>query len=127
MPSDSNPRRNLLKARPYSYMGFMPEELVFDKETGSIVRFRRMFEMPNWDGVEENETTFIVEDPLDRLDKIAARFWGSDRQELYWVIAARNNMDLPDAHIRKGIRLKIPSKAWVDEHFLPQSQGYIER
>lgn len=108
-------------------MNFMPEELVFDKETNSLVRFRRMFEMPNWDGVEEEEFTFVVEDPEDRLDKMAARFWGTERQELFWVIAARNSMDLPDANIRKGVRLKIPSKAWIDEYFLPQAQNYIER
>jgi hypothetical protein len=125
--AEPGPRKNLLKARPYSFMNFMPEEIAFDKETSSVVRFRRMFEMPNWDGVEEDEHVFIVEDPADRLDKIADRFWGADRLELYWVIAARNNMDLPDANIRKGTRLRIPSRRWIDDKFLPQAQAYIER
>jgi hypothetical protein len=127
MSIEPNPRTNLLKARPYSFMNFMPEELVYDKETGSLIRFRRMFEMPDWTGVEVEEKTFIVESPNDRLDKIAARFWGSERWELYWVIAARNNMDLPDANLRKGTRLKIPSVRWIDEHLLPQAQDSTDR
>lgn len=114
------PRKNTLKARPYSFMNFMPEQLIYDKETDQLIRFRTMFYMPNWDGVEVEERTYIVEDPDDRLDKMAARFWGVDRQELYWVIAARNNLDLPDASIRKGTRLKIPSINWIDTKLLPQ-------
>lgn len=127
MPNEPNPRKNTLKARPYSFMNFMPEELIYDKESGGLVRFRRMFEMPNWAGVEDNEFTYIVESDNDRLDKMAYRFWGAERQEMYWVIAARNNLDLPDANIRKGTRLKIPSRAWLDEKFFPQAQNYIER
>jgi hypothetical protein len=125
--SEPKPRKNTLKARPYSFMNFMPEQLIYDKDTEQLVRFRMMFEMPNWDGVEEEERTYIVEDPNDRLDKMAARFWGIDRQELYWVIAARNNLDLPDVSIRKGTRLKIPSKNWIDSKLLAQVSNYIER
>lgn len=124
---EPNPRKNVLKARPLSFMNFMPEQLAYDKEAGGLVRFRSMFEMPNWDGVEVEEITYIVDSANDRLDKIAARFWGSDRQEMYWIIAARNNLDLPDTQLYKGRKLKIPSRGWIDNKFLPQAQEYLDR
>ena len=108
-------------------MNFMPEQLIYDKAEQGLVRFRAMFEMPSWDGVAEGEKTIVIEDPNDRLDKIAAREWGAERQELYWVIAARNHLDLPDVQLYKGKKLKIPSKAWVDTKLLPQSQLFVER
>jgi len=108
-------------------MLFMPEQLVHDKESGDLIRFRAMFEMPNWDGVEEDEVTISIDDPDARLDKLAAQHWGSDRQELFWVIAARNNLDLPDVQLYKGRKLKIPSRAWIDNKLLPQAEKYLER
>lgn len=124
---DLKPRKNLLKAGPFSYMNFMPEQLIYDKELQGLVRFRAMFEMPNWDGVENDEFTYIISGSSERLDKIAARFWGIDRQELYWVIAARNKLDLPDVELYKGRYIKIPSRNWIDTYLLPQTQDYIER
>lgn len=124
---DPNPRKNLLRAGPFSYMNFMPEQLIYDKELQGLVRFRAMFEMPNWDGVEDDEFTYIISSSDERLDKIAARFWGIDRQELYWVIAARNKLDLPDVELYKGRSIKIPSRNWIDTYLLPQTQDYIER
>jgi hypothetical protein len=124
---DPNPRKNLLKAGPFSYMNFMPEQLIYDKELQGLVRFRAMFEMPNWDGVENDEFLYIISSSEERLDKIAARFWGIDRQELYWVIAARNRLDLPDVELYKGRSIKIPSRSWIDTYLLPQTQDYIER
>jgi len=124
---EPNPRRNILKAGPLSFMNFMPEQLVYDKGEDGLVRFRSMFEMPNWDGVEEDEITYVVDSGNDRLDKIAAAFWGVDRQEMYWIIAARNNLDLPDSQLYKGRKLKVPSRGWIDNRFLPQSQEYLER
>jgi hypothetical protein len=127
MTNEPSPKRNILKAGVFSMMNFMPEQLAYDKELGTLVRWRSMFEMPNWDGVEAEETTYIIDDPEDRLDKIAARFWGNDRMGLYWVIAARNNLDLPDVQLYKGKRLKIPSRGWIDTKMLPQAQKYVER
>ena len=124
---EPNPKKNVLKSVPFSFMPFMREQLIFDKAEGGLVRFRGMFEMPNWDGVEVDETTFVVEDSNDRVDKIAFRFWGVDRQELYWVISARNHLDLPDTQLYRGLKLKIPSKNWIDTKLLPQSQKYLER
>ncbi|MDD5510929.1 MAG: hypothetical protein PHI12_08965 [Dehalococcoidales bacterium] len=127
MASDPNPRKNILKASPLSFMNFMPEQVVYDEETDSTIRFRAMFEMPSWDGVEESERTYLVEGPDERLDKIAAAAWGEERSEMYWIIAARNNLDLPDVQLYKGRKLKIPSRNWIDTKFLPQGNRYIER
>lgn len=127
MNNEPNPQKNRLKANLYSCMNFMPEELIFDKEVGSLVRFRTMFEMPNWNGVEEGETTYIVSGIDERLDTIAKRVWGVERQELYWVIAARNNLDLPDVQLYQGRKLKIPSIGWIDTRFLPQSQAFLNK
>jgi len=124
---EPNPKRNVLKSAPFSFMPFMPEQLVFDKAEDGLVRFRAMFEMPNWDGVEADEITFVVDDPNDRVDKIAARFWGNERQGLYWVISARNHLDLPDVQLYRGLKLKIPSKNWIETKLLPQAQKYLER
>ena len=121
---DEKPPKKVLKASELSWMNFQPEQLIYDKEEGSLIRFRAMFEMPNWEGVEEGEITLVIENSTDRLDKIAARMWGPERQELYWVIAARNNLDLPDVQLYKGRKLKIPSKSWIDTKLLPQAQLY---
>ena len=123
MTFEPNPKKRVLRAKAFSFMNFMPEELVYDKDRGCLVRFRTMFEMPSWEGVEEGEITHIVDGSDERLDKLAAKYWGFDRQELYWVIAARNELDLPDVQLYKGRRLKIPSKLWIDTKLLPQAQG----
>jgi hypothetical protein len=127
MASDPNPRRNLLKCSRYSFMNFMPEQLIYDKEAQGTIRFRAMFEMPSWEGVEESEITHVVDTANERLDKLAAQYWGFDRQEMYWVIAARNNLDLPDVQLYAGRKLKIPSKSWIDTYFLNQARNYIQR
>lgn len=121
------PRKNVLKASPMSFMNFMPEQYLFDKESGGLVRFRAMFEMPNWDGVEDGEVTYVIDDPDARLDKIASQFWGSEKVQLYWVIAARNSLDLPDVQLYKGRKIKIPSVDWIETKLIPQSQEYIQR
>jgi hypothetical protein len=117
-----DPKKNVLTYGPYSFMAFQPEQVDFDKETMNYIRFRSMFEMPNWDGVENEEEVIIIEDPNDRLDKIASRMWGVDRRYMYWIIAARNNLDLPDVQLYKGLTLKIPSKNWIDSKLLPQAR-----
>lgn len=117
-------KKKLLKSEWHSFMRFMPEYVLWDDENMNVVRFRGMFEMPSWDGVEEDETTYIVESPNARLDKIASRFWGESRQHLYWIIAARNNLDIPSVSLYEGQRIKIPALNWIESSFLPQSQVY---
>jgi hypothetical protein len=125
--SEPNPRKNVLRASPLSFMNFMPEQYLFDKEQDGLVRFRAMFEMPNWDGVEAGEYTYVIDDPNARLDKLAVKFWGDSKKELYWVLAARNGLDLPDAQLYKGRKIKIPSLEWIETKLLSQAQGYLER
>ncbi len=129
MPAKNEPypRKNVLKASPLSFMNFMPEQYLFDKEQDGLVRFRAMFEMPNWDGVEEGEVTYVIEGPDERLDKIAVLFWGSAKKELYWVLAARNGLDLADVQLYKGRKIKVPSINWIETNLLPQTQEHIER
>ncbi len=121
---DPTPRKGLLRATGGSTMNFMAEELVHDSEEDSLIRFRGMFQMPNWDGVEENEEDYLVDSPWARVDKIAAAYY--DDPELKWVIVARNHLDLPSAQLYKGQVLKIPKKEWVETVLLPQS-NFIEQ
>jgi len=124
---DPDPTKNLLTARQRSWMRFMREELVFDKERDSLVRFRGIFQMPNWDGVEGNEVDHLVESSTERLDKIAVRHWGPGTEELLWVIAARNGLDLPDVELYRGRRLKVPVLSWVETKLLSQAARMIPR
>jgi hypothetical protein len=103
-----------------SPMRFMDEEVIWDSETGSSVRFRRPFEMPSWDGVTDNEVEYIVSDSWMRIDILARHFYGNE--EMGWIIAARNNMDLPDVELYPGRSLKIPTRSWVERTLLRQGR-----
>ena len=118
---DPQPKIGLLRASAYSPMRFMAEQLVFDSEKESLVRFRGPFQMPNWDGVEDTELDYEVDGPWVRLDILANEYY-SGRVELMWVIAARNHLDLPDVQLYMGRRLKIPHEDWVDSVLLPQAR-----
>jgi len=105
----------------------MKEELKYDSELDTLIRFRGSFIMPNWDGVEDNELDYVVDSPWERLDNLAAKMWGEDKQELWWVIAARNNIDLPSVQLYKGKRLRIPNRQWVIDKLLPQFRQVVEK
>lgn len=51
----------------------------------------------------------------DRLDKLAQAYYGT--MALWWVIAARNNLDLPDIQIYGGVKVIIPDPAYVTATF----------
>lgn len=110
----------VLTATAGSPMRFQAETVIWDAEAGAPVRFRQPFVMPNWNGVTDNETDYIVADPWMRCDILAKRAYGSE--ELWWVIAARNDMDLPDVQLYLGRRLKIPQRAWVERTLLRQGR-----
>ncbi len=118
---EPSPKKGLLTAGPFSPMKFMAEQLIFDKEKDSLVRFFGPFQMPNWDGVEDSEIAHVVEGTSERLDKLADAYYGG-RTELGWVIAARNEMDLPDVNLYQGRKIKIPHPEWVDTVLLKQSR-----
>lgn len=118
-PTPTLPKR-VLTATAGSPMRFMAEEVIWDAEQGAPVRFRRPFEQPRWDGVTDNEVEYVVAEAWMRLDILAKRYYG--REDLGWVIAARNNLDLPDVELYSGRRLKIPTRAWVERVLLPQGR-----
>lgn len=122
MSRDVNPqpRKNLLKSDSSSPMQFMREELIFDSERNSLVRFRGPFIMPNWLGVEDNEYEYEVDSSWVSLDQLAKSIYGD--HVLMWVIAARNHLDLPDVQVYMGKKLKIPNKDWVEDTLLPQGR-----
>lgn len=124
---DLKPSKNILTAGPYSWMNFCPEEVMYDNEKDSLIRFRDIFIMPDWTGVEDNEYDYLVDKPQVSLANIAAIYWGEERQSLWWVIAARNDMDLPMVQAYKGRLLKIPSRQWIDDKLLPQASRLVGR
>ncbi len=98
-----------IRVPPSSPMKFMPIEESEIGDTGVIVTFLGFFDPPEFpDSIGDIDHT--VED-LDRLDSLALDFY--DEQELFWVIAVRNNIDLPDADLNAGDRIIIPDPVLV--------------
>jgi hypothetical protein len=126
MPKAVNPqpRENLLKSQATSPMQFMKEYLLFDSEKNSLVRFRGPFIMPSWAGVEDNESEYVVDNSWTTLQQIANEVYGDPLLE--FVISARNHMDLADAQMYKGKKLKVPNKDWVEDTLLPQGRALRE-
>lgn len=114
------PPKRTLTATAASPCRFMEEQVQWDAEMGGLVRWRGAFAMPSWEGVEETEQDYVVEGSVRRLDILARRYYANE--ELWWVIAARNGLDLPDAQLYDGQRLKIPARAWVERRLLPQGR-----
>lgn len=49
---------------------------------------------------------------LDRIDSIAAKFYGDPI--LWWVIAAANNMEMLPTELNVGAKIKIPAPRYVN-------------
>jgi nucleoid-associated protein YgaU len=75
--------------------------------------------MPDWSGVEENESEHVVEE-RDTLYGLAYDTY--DDPLLMYVLAARNHLDLPDAQLYKGMKLKIPNRDWVESKLITQGR-----
>lgn len=118
--ADPQPSENLLTSKATSPMQFMKEYLIFDVERDSLVRFRGPFIMPDWTDVEDNESEYVVQESWTTLYQIANEAYGDPL--LMYVVAARNHMDLPDAQLYKGQKLKVPNKEWVESKLLPQGR-----
>lgn len=92
-----------------SPMKFMSQEESEIGDTGVIVTFLGFFDPPEFpDSV--GDIDYTVEDG-DRLDTLALTHY--DDEELFWVIAVRNNIDLPDAELNAGDRIIIPDPVLV--------------
>ena len=55
----------------------------------------------------------------ERIDSISVKYYGTPM--LWWVIADRNNLDLPQAELRQGMRLIIPASSVIDSILQPNS------
>lgn len=63
--------------------------------------------------IPESADDLLVNWAGERLDQLAARFYGSP---LYrWVIASANNLQFAEADLYPGARLRIPSERFVRE------------
>lgn len=49
----------------------------------------------------------------DRIDLLATRFYGDPN--LWWVIAAANNLDILPTNLVEGTTIRIPSPAYVND------------
>lgn len=103
-----------IPVRVNSWLARCDEQFVYDSDVGSEVRFYDMFKMPEF-GEFERETDHVVEG-RQRLDQLAKRYY--DDEYLWWVIAARNGLDLPDEVLYEGMKLKIPNSDYVKNRLL---------
>jgi nucleoid-associated protein YgaU len=76
--------------------------------------------MPAWTGVAAEEGTYVVQAVGEHIENLARAAYGD--AALWWVIAARNGLDLPDADLYPGRVLRVPSRAWVERSLLPQGR-----
>lgn len=57
----------------------------------------------------------------DRIDNLAARFYGDS--VLWWVIALANGMELLPTDLHAGQALRIPSPRYVQQTLFKKAQG----
>jgi nucleoid-associated protein YgaU len=100
-----------LQAPVSSPMRRMAEEYVFDTEVDAYVRFYAPFVPPALPDVANHESVVVVEGRLQRLDQIALEFYQDEA--LWWVIALRNGLDLPDNEMYPGQTLYVPAADYV--------------
>jgi hypothetical protein len=75
----------------------------------SNVTFFGMMEKPTIP-TDGNDLDIVVEDKMT-LPRLAHKYYGDVR--LWWVIALRNKIDLPEVQLYKGRRIVIPSPKLV--------------
>ena len=98
----------------YSWLNYCkPESLNTTK--GSIknplrVGFWGLFDPPVIP--ESNNDVIHIVASGERIDNIAYRYYGTPM--LWWVIAERNDIDLPLAELRQGMRLVIPASSIIE-------------
>lgn len=97
----------------FSWVNFSPTDKTVVKN-GDSITFLGDFvspDMPESSGDKEK----VIEDG-DRLDRLALESYGE--QLLWWVIAVRNNFDLPDANLVVGEKLIIPDPELVKSRYI---------
>lgn len=95
----------------FSWLKYATQEFIYDSDVGSSVLFFGMADLPTIE-IKDSEIEYIVE-KKDRIDTIAHKFYGN--AALWWVIALRNEMGLPDEEIYEGARIVIPHPDYIFE------------
>lgn len=98
-----------IKIGQSSPMRFMDVEETEIGDTGVIVTFLGFFEPPEFPD-SDGDIDYTIENG-DRLDKLAQTYYND--QLLFWVIAVRNDIDLPDADLSPGDKIVIPDPVVV--------------
>ncbi len=117
------PRKKLIKPNVLSFMNYMQEEVIYDSVKVAHIRFLNRFVFPDFSGAEQDEFEYVVQSNWERLDKIAKKYYGDEK--LWWVIAARNGMELPDQSLYKGRKISLPSAAFVSAKIVGQQRKVL--
>jgi len=95
-----------------SWLTFCGEEKAEDSELDAEVQFFTPFEAPADPDDEEQALEKEIEvQSTTRIDVLAKQLYGDEM--LWWVIAWRNGLDLPDADLSPGMILAIPPPDYV--------------
>lgn len=119
----TEPRKKLINPNVLSWMNYMKEEVIYDRDKSAFVRFLNRFVFPNFSGAEQDEFEYVCQSNWERLDKLAKKYYGDER--LWWVIAARNGLELPDQSLYKGRKVMIPSADFVRKKIVGQQQKVL--
>jgi len=106
------------KLRPknaFSWLNYCPSEETL-AANNALITFWGMMEPPQMDD-SDGDIEHVVR-AGERLDALALRYYNDDR--LWWVIAIRNNMDLPDAQMVTGQTITVPDPQVVLTTYVTQ-------
>lgn len=104
-----------------SWLNFCQKEEI-EQFNGSLlnktkVSFFGAFEPPKLEP-QDDDIDYIVKNG-DRLDMLAYRFY--ETPLLWWVIALKNDIDLPSVELIEGLLVVIPSPRYVKNFILGNS------
>ena len=103
-------RPKIQTSRP-SWLRYCEATLAYDQVLKASVTFMQPAELPEIE-VSDDDIDYMV-NAGDRSDKLAYKFYGDPA--LWWVIALRNQIDLPEVGLWKGRVIVIPSPQVVRE------------
>ena len=61
----------------------------------------------------ESSDIYIITTSVERLDKLAANFYGDS--SAWWIIALANNIGKGTIYVESDVRLRIPSKNTIKD------------
>jgi len=101
-----------IKKGTFSWTSFCEQvdSEVADESTVTFLNMMTPDQLPESDGDVEHVVT-----KGDRLDKLARKHYGTEL--LWWAIAVRNDLDLPDAQMVVGRKLVIPDADLVSTRY----------